>query len=379
MFTFDLGAKYRAGVMPAFFRLFIQGLFFRSTTRNTLPVVYKFSLTVKAVDRIQQFLQLPFYEVDVRYITRRNRQLKSIVQFKSATITTESDDSKILENVTITFIRGSLTVITGDEKKSLILQAAAGNCTISNGTVRLRDHSMSYCGKDVWIQSKSIKDNIIGDEEFDEHWYHQVVQACWLQEDIMSLPNLSDFIAVKGTSRLDAGQLQRLSLARTVYSRAAIILLDDVLCYQDAAARAHLLNNLFAPRGLLRQNATVIIAADDWAAFTDIGARFVTVADSGAVSRTTRAELVAREAMLNLDPDHTRQLKKDHLAGSATQLMTQELLSRRRSEELIPNNTEPATLSAFIEGARIPLALIVLLLGVSTAMETIQSKFLIFK
>lgn len=210
MLTFDVETNYQAGVIPAFFRRFIQSLFFHSTTRHTIPVIIKSSGIFEALNRVQQFLQLPSYEADVHYMMQQNHKLQSIIRFKSATIKKESEVNKALEDVTISFTRGSLTVITGDEKKSLILHAAAGNCTIANGTVQLRDYSLSYCGKDIWVQSKSVKDNIVGDEKFDQSWYYQVVQACCLAQDIMSLPGNSNFVAVKGSSRLDLGQLQRL-------------------------------------------------------------------------------------------------------------------------------------------------------------------------
>lgn len=105
-----------------------------------------------------------------------------------------------------------------------------------------------------------------------------------------------------------------------------------------------------------------------------MGARFATVANSGAVSWTTQGDLVASQAALNPVPNHTRQLKRDDLAGSATQLMTQEALSRQRAEELIPRGNKPATLFDFIEDATAPFALTILIFLVISTFEMIQRK-----
>lgn len=98
----------------------------------------------------------------------------------------------------------------------------------------------------------------------------------------------------------------------------------------------------------MRHGTTVVIATDDWQPFAHMGARFATVANSGAVSWTTQGDLVASQAALNPVPNHTRQLKRDDLAGSATQLMTQEALSRQQAVRHSPARTSPVRLGAEI-------------------------------
>lgn len=51
---------------------------------------------------------------------------------------------------------------------------------------------------------------------------------------------------------LSGGQKQRLSLARAVYRKAAVYLLDDPLAALDAHVGQHVFNQVIGPSGLLR-------------------------------------------------------------------------------------------------------------------------------
>lgn len=65
-------------------------------------------------------------------------------------------------------------------------------------------------------------------------------------------------IGEKGTN-LSGGQKQRISLARAVYQRASIYLLDDPLSAVDAHVSTQLFENVIGPRGLLRKTTRVLV------------------------------------------------------------------------------------------------------------------------
>ncbi|KAF3845737.1 hypothetical protein F7725_002815 [Dissostichus mawsoni] len=92
----------------------------------------------------------------------------------------------------------------------------------------------------AWIQNASLKDNILFGGERKESWYHRVLEACALLPDLDILP-AGDSTRLgrrwcdehfKGLN-LSGGQKQRVSLARAVYRKSDVYLLDDPLSAVD--------------------------------------------------------------------------------------------------------------------------------------------------
>ncbi|KAM0429988.1 hypothetical protein ACHAPT_005994 [Fusarium lateritium] len=75
----------------------------------------------------------------------------------------------------------------------------------------------------------------------------------------MELPGRDTTKAGSRGLSLSGGQKQRLALARAVYSREAVIFLDDVFAGQDAATEEHIHRTLFSEGGLFREMGTTIV------------------------------------------------------------------------------------------------------------------------
>lgn len=336
--------------------------------------------------RLQELLQKASYEMDARYTTAQDKNPSFAVRFNKATLRPEPGVAPVLKNVNMSFTRGMLTLIIGDDKRRALLQAAIANCTISQGIVEIGGKSISYCGNDAWVQRRSVKENITGGGHCHESWYRRVIQACCLEETIDYLPGGNEHIVETSSKRLDSSQLQRLALARSVYSGADIIILDDVLNHQDAATSATIWHNLFFHGGLLRNDTTtVLLATENWQPFVDMGAQFVSVDNNGQVSKISRASLLARltaEATLatQADVNVTKQLKRDVFAGSANHLMIRDLLSNIRNETPIANKMEAATLTQYLgkDGVIIFRLVIAIMIAV-LALENIECRNMIIQ
>ena len=72
----------------------------------------------------------------------------------------------------------------------------------------------------------TIKDNIIFGETYDEERYRQVIRDCGLETDLTLFDDGDETeIGEKGIT-LSGGQKARITLARAVYDKAEIVLLD---------------------------------------------------------------------------------------------------------------------------------------------------------
>ncbi|KAF2301974.1 hypothetical protein GH714_031105 [Hevea brasiliensis] len=139
--------------------------------------------------------------------------------------------------------------------KSSLLYAILGEIPKISGTVDVFG-SIAYVSQTSWIQSGTIRDNILYGKSMDEGKYEKAIKACALDKDINSF-NHGDLteIGQRGLN-LSGGQKQRIQLARAVYNDADIYLLDDPFSAVDAQTAAILFNDCVMTT---LENKTVIL------------------------------------------------------------------------------------------------------------------------
>ncbi|KAG0261912.1 hypothetical protein BG011_000532 [Mortierella polycephala] len=155
-------------------------------------------------------------------------------QSDQATVTNDTQSSYLC-NLNLQIPRGILVAVVGPvgAGKSSLLQAMVGNMTKTNGQV-IRGSNISYASQTAWIQNATIRDNILFDTPFDEDRYWKVIKACCLEKDLDLFPfGDQTEIGERGVN-LSGGQKARLSLARSVYFNAGMVIMDDPLSAVDA-------------------------------------------------------------------------------------------------------------------------------------------------
>ncbi|KAG9092782.1 hypothetical protein FRC06_011800 [Ceratobasidium sp. 370] len=150
--------------------------------------------------------------------------------------------------------------------------------------------SVGYCSQTAWIQSATVRENILFGREFDEKRYWDAVRGACLQSDLDMLPS-GDLTEVgeKGIS-LSGGQKQRINIARAVYYGADITLLDDPFSALDAhvgkAVFQNVIQGALAGRTrILVTHALHFIPACDY---------IITMEDGRIAERGTYNELMAK-------------------------------------------------------------------------------------
>ncbi|EAU31453.1 hypothetical protein ATEG_08280 [Aspergillus terreus NIH2624] len=158
-----------------------------------------------------------------------------------------------LHGLDLTVQRNELLAVVGTvgSGKTSLLAALAGEMRRTGGTMVL-GASRAFCPQYAWIQNATVRDNIVFGQPFDSDWYHEVVDACALRADFRSLPagDMTE-IGERGIN-LSGGQKQRVNLARAVYSRSDIVLMDDPLSAVDAHVGEHIFKHAIC--GLLKDN-----------------------------------------------------------------------------------------------------------------------------
>ncbi|KAM0176295.1 hypothetical protein ACHAPF_004945 [Botrytis cinerea] len=179
---------------------------------------------------------------------------------RDATFTWDrNSDRNVLQDIHFSAHKGELTCIVGrvGAGKSSFLQALLGDLWKVKGQVIVHGKT-AYVAQQPWVMNASVKENILFGHRFDPTFYDKTVKACALSEDFAQLPDGDETeVGERGIS-LSGGQKARLTLARAVYARADVYLLDDCLSAVDQHVGRHLIDNVFGSTGLLSGKTRVL-------------------------------------------------------------------------------------------------------------------------
>lgn len=182
------------------------------------------------------------------------------LRVREATFTWNRNERRnCLEDINFTAHKGELTCIVGrvGAGKSSFLQAVLGDVWRIRGEVVVHGHT-AYVSQQPWIMNASVKENIVFGHRWDPQFYERAVHACALTDDFKTLPDGDQTeVGERGIS-LSGGQKARLTLARAVYARADIYLLDDCLSAVDQHVGRHLIDNVFGHQGLLAGKTRIL-------------------------------------------------------------------------------------------------------------------------
>ncbi|NWW84687.1 MRP6 protein, partial [Rhynochetos jubatus] len=171
-----------------------------------------------------------------------------------------SKEASCLRRIDLTVPQGSLLAVVGQvgAGKSSLLSALLGELEKTDGCVTMKG-TAAYVPQQAWIQNASVEDNILFGKDMDETWFSRVIDACALQPDLESFPaGQKSEIGEKGIN-ISGGQKQRVNLARAVYQKASIYLLDDPLSAVDARVGQHIFEHVLGPNGLLKDKTRVLV------------------------------------------------------------------------------------------------------------------------
>ncbi|KAF4125093.1 ABC-type multidrug transport system, ATPase and permease component [Geosmithia morbida] len=192
----------------------------------------------------------------------------SDVAFENATIAwpvdeeVDEEDRFTLSGLDLLFPPGELSVVSGKTGtgKSLILSALIGEADVLGGRVvmpltvpPLERHddkanasnwilpgSVAYVAQTPWLESASLRDNILFGLPMDETRYNKVLAVCALRKDLQILTEGDKTELGANGVNLSGGQKWRITLARAIYSRAGILIMDDIFSAVDAHVGRHI-------------------------------------------------------------------------------------------------------------------------------------------
>lgn len=178
---------------------------------------------------------------------------------KSDTSSAQIKDVTLLNDVSIEISSETLVMITGSVgsgKSSLLSTILHGELQISKGSIT-HFGNIAYVSDTPWVFPGTVRENILFGLPYEEKWYAETIKACQLERDFKRFPDQDLSHIGEHGATISGGQRTRIALARAVYSRADIYLLDDPFSSLDAKVAENIFKSVF--KGLLSGRIVFVI------------------------------------------------------------------------------------------------------------------------
>ncbi|KAF4463395.1 bile acid transporter [Fusarium albosuccineum] len=226
LYTLVLGRGLPNDVIWPSLQLFAQ---LESSVKEAFDLISAFWKATIPVERVNKYMSEPDRDEDAF-----NGSSDNDIEFSLASFSRPATDHLVLRDLTLKFTTG-LTVVRGKvgSGKSSLLLAILNEMEHQGGRFSRPDEPVAYAQQLPWLQNKTIRENITFHEPFDSARYRDVLSACALVPDLATFPSGDRTKLEEGGIGLSGGQKARVALARAVYSRCRILLLDDPLAALD--------------------------------------------------------------------------------------------------------------------------------------------------
>lgn len=291
-------------------------------------VSYKTSFTEKAVLLVEKVLDFRILDLHLERLAdialsppepghdqalTYQREIRGGIELRNVSFRYADSEPYVLENVNLTIEPGRFITITGPSGsgKTTLVKIMLGLLEPTSGEVLIDGTPLQTIGARAFreqvgavmqedqLLSGSIADNIcFFDPAFDHEWMVECAQLAGIHDEIMAMPMAYNSLIGDMGSSLSGGQKQRVLLARALYRRPKILVLDEGTAHLDLEREQLIsenLRNLDITRISIAHRPGVIDGVD---AVFNVGA----VKDRPAVRLATSPEPAATAASRSNSP-----------------------------------------------------------------------------
>ena len=140
-----------------------------------------------------------------------------------------SVDESILSRVSFEIENKGLVVVVGPSNsgKTTLVLGILEEVFVQAEYLRISG-SIAYAAEEPWLLAVSIKKNITMGLDYEKSWYKKVLKWCELPQELKAFYNSDDSVIGDVRVSLTESQKARIGLARALYSKSQILVLDEV-------------------------------------------------------------------------------------------------------------------------------------------------------
>ncbi|MCA9713638.1 MAG: ABC transporter ATP-binding protein [Myxococcales bacterium] len=290
-------------------------------------VLAAISRGIVSLGRIDDVMQTP---VELPPVTEADFELRAApaLELRALSFSYPDDPEPALADISISLAPGATLGIFGrtGAGKTTLINLLARVYTPAPGAVLIdgRDmigveldvlrRAMAVVPQDPFLFSTTLRENIrlrgersrrgpddddavARDEQDDDPRLQQVLEEACLVDDLRNLPSGLDTVVGERGVMLSGGQRQRTALARALYQRPHLLLLDDVLSAVDQGTEARLvaaIRGLQGARGEHHAGAPTTVIVSHRTSVLEHADEIVVLERGRITERGTHAELLAR-------------------------------------------------------------------------------------
>ncbi|XCA83330.1 peptidase domain-containing ABC transporter [Exiguobacterium mexicanum] len=187
-------------------------------------------------------------------------KLKGKIEFKNVYFKFSVFEPYILENVSFVIEPGEKTWLKGNSGsgKSTILKLILGILTVTKGEILIDDipiskYELEKIRKEIALVSQennlfssNVQENILVGNELQSTRYYDTLVSTNLSDFLETLISTDETTVLENGENFSMGQRQRILLARALYKKSSILLMDEPLVSLDANSKKIILESLMS-------------------------------------------------------------------------------------------------------------------------------------
>lgn len=252
-----------ARVAPAVLRI-QQGLIQIKSSLSQASPTMKLALELEKIPPIQ------FTPSTLEFVYK---DFNPSISIRNVSFTYPRSDSRALEEISLEISPGQFVGIAGPSGsgKSTLIDLIIGVSVPTKGLISVSDQELScvirrwpgaiaYVPQEIYVSPGSIRDNVALGFQIDlvdDASVWDALKLARLSEFVESLPEGLDTVVTESGARLSGGQRQRLGIARALFTKPKLLVLDEATSSLDALTEREITEAIASIKG----NTTVIMSA----------------------------------------------------------------------------------------------------------------------